>query len=127
MGLEKGLGEMETLFETDTCPYCESNKSVYKDTARQELSNGKFSEQAVEMGVGEISVQPVMDPTKKVLTAPQVIRVDDYCLGCGRKYTTKIMRVRVQVAARAEQSPRAYPPGSRGGSLPGMDFPPLRG
>ena len=125
MPAEKKLGEIEVLFSRDKCPLCGSEHAVYKDTVAQEVAAGRFSQEMADMGVGTISAGLVIDPTKNVLTAPQISIVKDVCLNpdCGAEYVSKIIRVRVQVSVKMG-SQQSFRPGQPG---PGYQMPPMRG
>ncbi len=107
--------KFEVLFSRDDCPDCGGKRRALADTAQEEVEAGKFSKEMANLGVGIPSSGLVVDPTKNVLMAPQVTIVEDYCLDCGKKYTTKIIRQRVAVSIRAA------PPGPGGqGGLGGL-------
>ena len=118
---EKKLGEMEVLLNRDKCPMCGSEHSVFKGTVAQEVAAGRFSEMMAATGVGIITTGLVADPTRQVLSAPQVIVIKDVCLNpdCGAEYVCRVARVRVQISV---QQPSASNQQKRTGGFGPNDF-----
>jgi hypothetical protein len=114
---EKKLGEVEVLFERDDCPECGGKSFAYKDTADMELAAGRVTEQQTKMGFGLLSVQPLVDPAKIGLTAPQITEIKDICLSCGAEFVRKVIRVRVQLTIQTQRPSGPDLPGfmKRGG------------
>jgi hypothetical protein len=102
---EKKLGEMEVLLDRNQCPMCGSEHSIFKDTVAQEVAAGRFSEMMAASGVGIVTTGLVADPTRQVLSAPQVIVIKDVCLNpdCGAEYVCRVSRVRVQISVQQQQ------------------------
>ena len=116
---EKKVGEREVLFQRTRCQDCGSEHFVFKETTDQETKLGHFTESMAVQGVGLITQGLVVDPTKSVLTAPQIMIIEDVCLDCGLRQVILVTRTRVQVSIKM------MPP--QGGPQPGYGFPRTRG
>lgn len=91
----------------DKCPLCGETKHVARTIADELVEKGTMTPgMPAGTNLGAVTIK---DPTKTVLTAPNILKVYDICARCGHEHVVYVNCKETPVLAQVPPDPNQFP------------------